>query len=276
MFWSISWASCVVTGHRAERRVGDDPRERPLELADVRHDPLREEVDDRRRHCHRLRLGLGAKDRDARLEVRRRDVGDQAPLESGAEPVLEPLDGLRGTVAREDDLLPLFVDRVEGVEELLLRPLFAGEELDVVDEEHVDPAIPLAELLALLTADRVDELVRELLARRVRDALLRVPRDHRMPDRVHEVGLPEPRAAVDEERVVAVAWALGHGERGRVRQTVVRAHDEGRERVTGVQQGRGGALAALLRSAPPTPARPNCLRRRRRRRPGGRCGPTRP
>src|SRR5687768_3580620 len=232
---------------RAERRVRDDPRERPLELADVRHDPLREEVDHWRRDRHRLCLGLRAEDRDPRLKVRRRDIGDESPFESRAKSVLKALDGLRRPVAREHDLLPLRVDRVERVEELLLRALFTGQELDVVDEEHVDAAVPLTKLLALLTADRVDELVRELLARRVRDALLRVPRDHGVSDRVHQVGLPKPRAAVDEERVVAVARALGHGERGGVRQAIVRPHDEGRERVTDVQEGRGGALPALLR-----------------------------
>ena len=37
------------------------------------------------------------------------------------------------------------VERVEGVEELLLRALLAGEKLDVVDQEQVDVAIALLE-----------------------------------------------------------------------------------------------------------------------------------
>ena len=111
--------------------------------------------------------------------------------------------------------------------------------MDVIYKEHVDPPIPLAELLALLPADRIDELIGELLTRRVCDALFRMPRDDGVSDRVHKVGLSKARTAVEEERVVAVARALGHGERGGVRQAVVRAHDEGRERVTGVQEGCG-------------------------------------
>ena len=41
---------------------------------------------------------------------------------------------LRVLVARDDDLLVGVVERVERVEELFLRLLAAGEELDVVDE----------------------------------------------------------------------------------------------------------------------------------------------
>ena len=99
------------------------------------------------------------------------------------------------------------MDGIEGVEELFLCALFAREELDVVDQEYVDAAIPLAELLALLAADRVDELVRELLARRVRNALLRVSGDHGVSDRMHQMRLSKTGSAVDEERVVAVARA---------------------------------------------------------------------
>jgi hypothetical protein len=55
------------------------------------------------------------------------------------------------------------------VEELFLRPLLVGDELDVVDEEQVDPAVAGPELVDLALLDRGDELVRELLARRVDD-----------------------------------------------------------------------------------------------------------
>ena len=64
-----------------ERGVRDDPGQRALELADVRHDPLREEIDHRRRHRDVLYLGLRAEDRDAGLEVGCRDIGDEPPLE---------------------------------------------------------------------------------------------------------------------------------------------------------------------------------------------------
>ena len=94
------------------------------------------------------------------------------------------------------------MDRVERVEELLLGAFLAGNELDVIDEQHVDPPIAVPELLALLSADRVDELIGEFLAGRVRDALLRVAGQHRMTDRVHQMRLAEATAAIHEQRVV--------------------------------------------------------------------------
>ena len=92
-----------------------------------------------------LGLGLHPQDREAGLELGRLDVGDQAPLEPGPQPVLEARDLLRRPVRREDDLAAGAVERVERVEELLLELLAAFQELDVVDEEDVDLAVAAPE-----------------------------------------------------------------------------------------------------------------------------------
>ena len=65
------------------------------------------------------------------------------------------------------DLLLRVVERVEGVEELGLRAFLAGDELDVVHQQHVDAAIALAEVEDAVVADRVDHLVHEPLGRDV-------------------------------------------------------------------------------------------------------------
>ena len=135
-----------------ETRLGDEGQH--LRVGDV--DPVR--------------LDLLAQDRDARLEVGRLDVGDQAPFEPAAQPLLERGDVPRRPVARHDDLRAGLVQRVEGVEELLLDPLLVLEELDVVDQEHVVGAVALLEALDPLVAERVDEVVHEGLARDVADA----------------------------------------------------------------------------------------------------------
>ena len=157
-------------------------------------------------------LGLGAQDGDARLEVGRRQVGDEAPLEAAAQPLLERGDQLGRPVGREHDLLAVLVDRIEGVEELFLRPLLVGDELDVVDEQQVDAPVAGAEIVDLALLDRRDELVGELLAGGVDDALARKARQHLVADGVHQVRLAQAHAAVQEERVVGVAGPLGHGE----------------------------------------------------------------
>ena len=72
-----------------------------------------------------------------------------------------------GTVAADDDLLLRVVQRVERVEELGLRALFAREKLDVVDEQHIDRSIALAKIDDAIVADRVDHLVHEPLGRDV-------------------------------------------------------------------------------------------------------------
>ena len=97
-------------------------------------------------------LHLPAEDRDTRLEVGRLDVGDQAPLEARAQPVLERLDVARRAVRAHHDLPACLVERVEGVEELLLDPLLVLEELHVVDQEHVVGAVALLEALDPLVA----------------------------------------------------------------------------------------------------------------------------
>ena len=76
-------------GHAAHAGVGDDPIQGALELADVADDLAGDELEHVRRDGHAVLLRLGAQDGDARLEVGRREVGDQAPLEAAAQALLE-------------------------------------------------------------------------------------------------------------------------------------------------------------------------------------------
>jgi len=55
------------------------------------------------------------------------------------------------------------VQGVKGVEKLFLRAFLILQELDVVDQEHVDIAIPAAEAVLLAVPDHVDEIVGEFL-----------------------------------------------------------------------------------------------------------------
>ena len=75
-----------------------------------------------------------------------------------------PGDLLRRPVGGEDDLLAGLVQRIEGVEELLLGRFLALEEVDVVHQEEVD-VVPVAapELRHRPAVDALDDLVDELL-----------------------------------------------------------------------------------------------------------------
>jgi hypothetical protein len=108
------------------------------------------------------------------------------------------------------------------VEELLLDPLLVLEELDVVDQEQVVGAVALLEALDALVAQRVDEVVHEGLARHVAHRELALVLADVLRDRLQEVRLAEPGAAVDEERVVGLRRRFRDGERRGVREAVRR------------------------------------------------------
>ena len=140
---------------------------------------------------------------------------------------------LGGESRGDDDLLPRLVEVVERVEELLLRALLAGDELDVVDQEEVDRAVLGAELRGAVVADGVDEIVREALGGEVEQAERRVQARDLVTDRVEEVRLAEADTAVDEERVVGLRRQLGDRLAGGLGELVGVADHEGLEGVAG-------------------------------------------
>ena len=82
------------------------------------------------------RLRLADQDGHAGLELRRLDRHRKAPAEARFQPLFQARDLLRISIRSHDDLRLAFEQRVEGVEELFLRAVLVGEELDVVDEQR--------------------------------------------------------------------------------------------------------------------------------------------
>ena len=106
-----------------------------------------------------------------------------------------------------------------------------------------DP-IALAEIDDAVVADRVDHLVHEPLGRDVGELQIAVVLQHVLPDRVHQVRLAQPHAAVDEQRVVRARRRFGDGAARGVRELIRRADDEGVEGVAGIQAGRARRAAS--------------------------------
>ena len=76
---------------------------------------------------------------------------------------------------------------VEGVEKFFLRPFFAAEELDIIDQQKIGLAIALAEFDQGIVLNGVDELVNENLTREVHHfrGFLFVP--NILTDRLHQM-----------------------------------------------------------------------------------------
>ena len=131
--------------------------------------------------------------------------------------------------------MALAVERVEGMEELLLGAIAAGEELHIVEDERIDAAELIAELGGLVAPNRVDELVHEDFRRHEENFLVAIALPNLMPDRIDQVGLAEADPAVNEERVVFFAGLIRDRQRRGMRELISRTDHEFGESITRVQ-----------------------------------------
>src|SRR5271166_5526581 len=230
-------------------RVRDEADESAFELANVGTDILGDVESYVGGKRHFFLLGFLLQDGDFGFEVGGLNVGDQSPLEAAAQAVFDLGQFFGRAVAGDNDLLHRLVQGVEGVEEFFLGALFAGEELDVVDEQDVDVAELVAERRHLVVAQRVDHVVGELLAGGVADGGLRQAALDLVSDGLHEVSLAHADAAVEEQRVVGLGGPLGDGLAGGVGELVAAADDEGVEGVARVQLRGAVPVETRLRRA---------------------------
>ncbi len=205
--------------------------QRSFQLAHIRTNILRDIQRHVRRQGDFLLLGFLLQNCHLRLEIRRLDVCNQSPLKPAAQPVFNLRQFFRRTVARDHDLPHRVVKRIEGMEEFFLRSFLAGKELNVVDQQHVHAAELVAEGGHLVVAQRVDHVIRKLLARYVTDGRLRLAPLHFVPNSLHQVGLAHADAAIQEQRVVSLRRTLRHRLARCMRELVAAADYECIERV---------------------------------------------
>ena len=131
---------------------------------------------------------------------------------------------------------------IERVEEFLLRAPLVGKELDVVDEEDVGLPVALPEFDERIVLDGVDELVGERLAGHIHDLGRFALAENGVPDGVHEMGLAQTHASVNEERIVGARGRIGDGLARRLGELIVRSHDKGVETIARVEAAHSGEL----------------------------------
>ncbi len=134
------------------------------------------------------------------------------------------------------------MQRVERVEELFEGRFLAAEELDVVDEQHVDLAVSAVEFCdAVLALGRglqcLDEFVGEFLAVDVSNLERGILDQCIVADGVEQVGLAQSRSAVDTQRVEFLPGSLGDRKRDSACETVGITGNERVERRVLVQMG---------------------------------------
>ena len=232
----------LVDGLLVEGGEGRHPDECALELADVGGDARGDVLQDVEGQVEALSSALAGEDRDAGLQVRGLDVGQQTPLEPGAQALIEPAQGLGRLVGGEDYLLARGVQGVEGMEELLEGRFFALEELDIIDQKNVDLTVAALEsfhaaVVLVAVAYAGDEVGDEDLGVDVLDADSRVERLGVVADGVQQVGLAQSGAAVDEQGVVGTGRGLGHRQGSGVGEPVGGTGDVGVEGVARVELG---------------------------------------
>ena len=228
----------LVLGHLQRHRpvvelgVRQQAVDRAFEVAAVMGDGAGQIGQHLLRHLEGRMMGAGGC--DARLEnavaqlfAERGHLDHEAAGQPRADAVIEAFEIGRRTVGRDHDLAAGIDQRVQRVTELGLRRL-ALQELEIVDDEHVDAAQRFLEGERRLRLQRGDEAVHEFFRGEIEHLAL-VAGIAGPGHRLQQMRLAEPDAGMDVERVEhhgIAAATFGDLTRGGMRQRVGAADDE--------------------------------------------------
>src|SRR6056297_290885 len=240
----------LVTDQRAE---GEKPHQRTFKNPDVGRDPVCEKFEHAVGDLEILELArilfdLLLENAEPQLVVRRVKIGDQPRLQPAHDPVLDAGDLGGRAVRRDHHLLAGIYECVERVEELLLRGVLAGDELDVVDHQDIDRPEELLESHHVLVAQRLHEAVHELLGREVDDLRLRRLLLQLPGDGVHEMRLAEAHTAIKKQRVEGDRATFRHALGSGMGKLVGLADDEAIEAESGIERRAGRVVDIGLRN----------------------------
>ena len=171
---------------------GDEARERTLNLAYGGAAAFRHQACDIFRQFTPWRAAFLSHDRHAHLRRRRVNVGNQPAFKAASQALFQLGNGVRRFVRRQHHLASGRVERIERVEELLLRTLLSGQELHVVEDEHVELTETVAERCHLVLPQARDQRVHEGLGGQRRDATARRTAEQLVRQRIDQVRLAKP------------------------------------------------------------------------------------
>ena len=129
-------------------------------------------------------------------------------------------------IGRHHDGALLGVQRIEGVQEFLLRRLLLGQEIQVVHQKRVAIAELLAEGAELVLVHRLDEAIGELLRSQEEDAPVGKLAAQGGVDAFHEMRLAGADGAVKDERDRRIVGGFDEVEGGGMSDAVTWPDDE--------------------------------------------------
>src|SRR5258708_1058578 len=135
------------------------------------------------------------------------------------------------------------------MKKLFLRSFLTGEEMNIVDQQHIRLAITFPELDQSIVLNGVNDLIREPLAGEVHDFEVLLPVCYLLTNRLHQVRLAETHSSIYEQRIVSLRGGLGDRQRGRMRKLVVRANHKRIKRIARIHPMDGGRLGILIRQS---------------------------
>lgn len=155
-------------------------------------------------------------------------------LDSTDDPRKEPADQFFGelveqsgvTVGREDDLLAVCLELLEGVEELFLDPLLAVEEVDIIHKEDIHIPEPLPKADQGLLAQGLREEVGEVLGGQQQHLQPREVSPEQAIRPFEQMRLANSHPTVNVQRVDLVAGCIGNLPGRQHRHVIGRTGDE--------------------------------------------------
>ena len=146
---------------------------------------------------------------DPRFKVGNLNIGDEARAKAGLEPVGQRADGLGRHIGGDYYLLVCIAERVEYVEEFLLRGDLAGDELDIVHDENVKRPVLVPKLFARVRLYGRDDIVGKCFARHIEYLVIGMACVYGVAYGVDEMGFSEPDGAVNVQRIISGSRVVG-------------------------------------------------------------------
>ena len=165
-------------------------------------------------------------DAKAQFIVCRVKVHDQTALQARFYAFFKIFNLTRRAVCRNDDLFVLVNQRVEGVEEFFLRRILAGNELHIIDHQHINRPEQFLEIHDLAFTQGLHKAVHELFCRQVQHAQMWLTLMNFMRNGMHKVGFAKANTAIQKQGVERHWPAFGHPPGGRIGQFIRFANNE--------------------------------------------------